>query len=308
MKIFSIGPTEKIDRDGVYDLSMMRYHGQPCVGPSISGSGLKKLDGPGKGKSPAHYWVSSSLNPDRIEEEETEALTIGRAAHHVLLGESEFAKQFRRKPEELHGLPWHGNRKDCKAWLSEQALAGITVLTELQIEMIRGMGRSLSQHALVRNGILNGLIEKSIVWKDLETGVWLKIRPDAIPTSSADFADLKTTVSVDVYELARTIYDYGYHISAALIGMGCRAVLGVQMTSFTLVFVEKKPPYCVRIVQLPDADILRGEALVRRAINRFAECLDTGIWPGPGDMNDAEFVSLPQFAQNRIDAILKENP
>jgi hypothetical protein len=177
------------------------------------------------------------------------------------------------------------------------------VLLPGSLNVIRGMARSLAAHPLIDAGILNGAIEQTIVWKCKDTGVWLKARPDAIPNDAGDFADLKTTTSVQTADLARTIAEYGYHQQAALIAAGWHAITGKDIASFSFVFIESKPPFCTRIVTLKDDDLARGERQNFVAIKTFAKCMETGEWPGPGGA-DAEYLALPTWAQTRIDISL----
>lgn len=288
-----------IGSPGIYDkVSMAAYHsGDLCDGPSVSSSGLRTL----WNQSPAHYWCNSPLNPNRIEQSDTEAFTLGRAAHHLLLGESHFSTMFISRPEK-----WDSWRtKEARAWRDEQIAEGRTVLLDSHLEQIRGMARALAAHPLIANGILNGGIEQTYVWRCSETGIWKKARPDATPNESGDFCDLKTTPSVMTEDLQRSIAEYGYHMQGAMICEGWHAVTGSTASSFTLAFVEKKPPYCVRIVTLRDDDLARGEQLNAAAMRVFARCLETGEWPGPGRA-DAEYMSLPGWAQGRIDHQLEE--
>lgn len=274
------------------------YHGQLTASPSISSSGLRTVFA----ESPAHYFVDSYLNPDREEQEDSEAFILGRATHHLLLGEGGFERHFAIRPDELNGKAWQGNRTECREWMAAMAADNLTVLKGEHVRQIRGMSASLGAHPMIRAGILNGLIEHSIVWKDEETGVWLKVRPDAIPTDSGDFSDLKTTISVGRDALERTLGDYLYPVQGALIGMASRAVLGRQMQSFTLVFVEKKPPHCVRVVTLKPEDLALGERVIRNALRTFANCLDRGVWPGPGgDQADGEFLEITPWARKGIE-------
>lgn len=286
---------DKITKSGVYDLTMEEYHGQPCDGPSISSSGLRTIFT----QSPAHYFVDSPLNPEREEDDEadSEAFILGRAAHHLLLGEDDFSTLFIVRPDRLDGSAWQGNRTACKEWLAAQAKSGRTVLKPEQIKQIRGMARSLAKHPLIEAGILNGEIEKSLVWKDKETGIWLKSRPDAIPNDSGDFADLKTTIETG-FKLDKSITSYRYDMQAALAKWAAKEVLGVEMTSFSFVFVEKKAPHCVDILTLHSEDVERAELDLRVALKTFARCIETGDWFGPsGSQSDARFVHISEYAQ-----------
>ncbi|MDO9471927.1 MAG: PD-(D/E)XK nuclease-like domain-containing protein [Caulobacter sp.] len=291
---------EPISADGVYDLTMDAYHGQPCEGPSISSSGLRTI----WEQSPAHYWIDSSLNPNRaVDDDERPHFSLGRAAHHLLfLGRKGFDQEFATRPAK-----WKDWRTaEAKEWRAEQIKAGMTIITDHELELIAGMARSLAEHPMVKSGILDGDVERSLIWKDPLTGVWLKSRPDNITTDGGDYSDLKTTVSVSDHALQRTIADFHYQMQGALVGEASRTVLGVEMQSFTLVFVEKAPPHCVRVITLSDEDLRRGAQQVRAAADIFARCVATGRWHGPGgDQTDAATLPIDTFKAKRIDERLE---
>lgn len=289
---------EKIGQSGaIVGLSLAVYHDDCCVGPSISSSGLRTI----WSQSPAHYWCRSPLNPDRLPPEDKPHFALGRVAHTLLLeGRAGLLTDYALRPDEYPDY----RPKEARVWRDEQILAGKTIITPEDLEKVEGMAKALGAHPLVQAGILNGAVERSLIWKDAETGVWLKARPDVIPTESGDFSDLKTTPSVAYDALERSLASFGYQMQAALAGMASEAVLGVKMQSFTLVWVEKEPPFCVRVTTLDEADIERGARQVRRAIRTFAHCLDTGRWPGPGN-DGAEYIKLPTWAANRVDLELQ---
>jgi hypothetical protein len=280
---------QKIAVGGVYDgVAMDAYHGDLCVGPSFSSSGLRKIFT----ESPAHYFVDSYLNPDREEPDEKEAFILGRAAHHLLLGEDDFSTQFVVRPK--HFDSWRSDA--AKDWRMKQQRAGRTCLLPGQIEKIRGMARSLQSHPMVGEyNILNGNIEQSLVWKDTATGLWLKARPDAIPTDSGDFSDLKTTASVGFY-LDRDIFEYRYDMQAAITKWGAKETLNLEMQSFSFVFVETKKPHCVEVLDLGLADIAEAEKDLRAAVDTAAWCLEKNHWFGPGGTQED---ARPVFISDR---------
>jgi PDDEXK-like domain of unknown function (DUF3799) len=298
---------QRISKPGLYsNIPLSHYHrGDICDGPSISSTGLRLLIK----KWPKHFWDKSALNPMRDDkDEENEDFILGRAAHHLVCREPGFTKYFViRSDKAPDGRAWNGNNKTCKDWLAEQSKLGKSVLSPAQAEQIRGMALSLGRTPLVRRGILDGLIEHSMFRKDPETGVWLKVRPDNIPTSSGDFADLKTTQSVmflDVQRALDPIFGYGYIMQGALVLEGAQA-LGMEINSFSLVWVEKTRPFCTRISTLIDEDIARGARCNRAALRKFHTCFINKSWPGPGDdRDDAEYLGLSEAARQRVDALL----
>jgi hypothetical protein len=288
---------ERIAAPGCYaGIPIDFYHGTPTVGPSISSSGLRTI----WAKSPAHYWCRSALNPDRVPDEPNDAFDLGSAAHHWLLGEDRFSESFVLSPYDDF------RSKEARAWRDAVRDAGRTVLTAKQMSQIRGMRDGLMRNPLVREaGILDGLVERSLFWTDPDTGVWLRSRPDVIPTASGLFVDLKTT-SVVRDDIAKTIGAYGYAMQAALLRIGCRA-LKIPFEQFSFVFVEKDPPHCARVVVLKDHELDRGEKCIRAALRIFVDCLASGVWPGPGgDQDDAEWIESPTWLQTATDNRLAE--
>jgi hypothetical protein len=154
--------------------------------------------------------------------------------------------------------------------------------------------------------MLNGLIERSMFWRDRKTGVWIKVRPDVIPKDSDDATDLKTTLSVKRVDLMTTIDTYAYYQQGALAREAWRQIFGRELNSFNLVFVQSKRPHCVKTHPLEPEDLDRGEKLNRIAIDKFAACLKSGHWPGPdGDHEDLRYLALSSRARERVDDLIK---
>lgn len=281
-------------------------------GPSISSSGLREIFG--EEKSPKHFFSRWSGNPlykvNEADEEKKRHFVIGRATHMLLLGERNFAKLFIAQPLEWPDengeiKPWHNGRKTCKAWNAARIAEGRSWLTAKEIEAIRQMAISIGNHPLA-GGFLRGHIERSLFWKDAETGIWLKARPDSIPTDSHDVSDLKTCYSTHWNDLQRSMRQLAYYRQAALIREGFRKVLDINISSFTLVFVEKVPPYNTRDVRPDDEDLDRGDRANRAAIRTFARCLKSGEWPGPGHGNEGnERLPLSPQAREAMDTKLR---
>lgn len=289
---------KQIIRRGVYSgVPIDDYHGNTDLfdGFSISSSGLRSvLD------RPSLYWGFSPYNPTPFDKPEKDSLEFGKAAHMLLLGEEGFKERYVLRPDEIDGKAWQGNRTACKQWLVDQKKAGRVVMTETEIGHIRQIASALSKKEAIRLGILNGRIERSLFCKDGD--IWLKARPDVVPNDSGDFVDLKTAASVDDESLSKAIYNHGYHVQAGLLRMIVRQVLGADaFSSFTFVFVEKAPPYDVRVMQLKNEDIDLGERQARVAIETVKRCLKEGKWPGyDGFEKEVSYVEMPSWSKTRI--------
>jgi hypothetical protein len=291
----------------VASVPMDSYHGADlCDGPSISSTGLRTIFG----DSPAHYWIGSPLNPDRVEKEDTAAFRLGKAAHHLFSGEAGFREHFAIRPEEYQDY----RGAAARIWKDSVIASGKIPLTPEDMIDLQGMAgllpwqkgmedSGLANNAMVRSGVLNGEIECSLVWKDEKTGVWLKARPDAIPTDGTIMADMKTAQQVDEASVQRSLGSFRYDMQAALARMGMRAVLGIEIDLFAFVWVQKTPPYSVSITTVPPEDMDEAEHDLRVAIDTFARCLASKSWPGPtGYRSDAAPLGLSMWDRQRANA------
>lgn len=264
---------EIITEPGVYDIGMAWYHDACTDGPCMSSSGLRTL----YKKTPLHYWDVSPFNRDRAPDPdiESEALRIGRAAHTLLLEPHLFRQQFVTRP-----VQWDSWRTAAaKQWRAEQTMEGLTVMEGAEMQRVSGMAESLRRHPLYNQGLLDGDLELSLIWKDPRTGLWLKSRPDAIPEGSDILADLKCLRAADTDSLSKAIYDAGYDMQLAMASIGMRTLLGRSVTDFVLVVVENDRPHAVRIAPIPHDEIERAVLMLRAAINLAAKCFRENEWP-----------------------------
>jgi len=277
---------KKITKPGWYSgIPIERYHSADlCDGPAVSSSDLRTC----WLKSPAHMFCNWAENPKRVERDVKRPMILGQAAHHLLLGEDDFKLKFVAQPETYRDTktavekPWTYQANVCKDWRSKQEDAGRTVVTVKELDAIVGMARGLALEPLVKEGLLHGHIECSGFFKDETTGLWLKVRPDVVPVIVGDFVDLKTAAEVTTPALMSSIRSYAYHQQGALIWEVCEG-LGHPFESFMLMFAETAPPYCARMVPLPDEDLALGRQQNTEMLRWIKQCIELDHFPGPGE-------------------------
>lgn len=285
------------------------YHRDPRLlpAPSLSSSGAKTIIG----RSPYHFWFDSPLNPDRPEEKEKAHYSVGKAAHDVILLTDRWPNFYYVLPDGYNPVATKA-QKEWHAEAAEARDAGKVILKFDEAETVRSVAAALQRHELAMALLTNGVTEETLVWQDPTTGVWLRARPDFRPNTILEkrsvmaVADLKfvAPTHADPRGFSRAIDNFGYYQSAAFYADGIKAVYGHYPTNWVHVVVEKEPPYSVAIYELPGEDIERGRWLNRRAINTFAKCLESGVWPGFGDPKpDGSViqVGLPHYARMRIE-------
>lgn len=277
---------------GIYDMSNDVYHADACPTPSLSASGMKRI----LQECPAAFWWQNRrLNP-KAEEKRTKALDIGRAAHLWLLQGEQFEAEIAVMPAGMNLTTNAG-----KQFAAQAEGDGKTVIRAHEFEAIKAMKESAMRSELVRLSLSNGQAERSLFWQDEETGVWLRCRPDWLPTALQFIPDFKTAASCHPDDFARSVNEYGYHIQAAHTLAGIEAVTGHRPDGFFFVVQEKAAPYLVSICTLDEEALAWGAKLARRAIRVFARCLERGHWPGYD--GGVSTVSLPTYALKQLEAL-----
>lgn len=265
-----------ISTPGVYDVTIDDYHNREiCHQPSISGSGLVQMAPPEP--VPAKFWWDSTLNPQR-ERSDTVALRVGKCAHTLFLeGIDAVQASF-----VIDSLPrtGEGSRTAMNAFKAKAEEDGKIVVTEKQWLDIRAMVLALDRYPLFRAAFSRGKPERTIVWQDQETGVWLRCRPDWLPDDVTHIPEYKTALSARQQSFSNAIKDYGYHIKAAHMMAGIRAVGLGDPKTFTHYVQEKEAPYLAAIHTLPRESLEYGEVQWRAAVRNFARCLERNDWPG----------------------------
>lgn len=267
-----------ITEPGAYpDIDGEVYHQfEICDAPSISSTGLKLISS----KSAYHYWYQSGLNPKRPQQEQKTHFNLGKAVHDLLLLQDLFPKNYFILPEGYDGRlkKW----ADAKDEREEALRSGVPVLTFDQHRMAYEMANQVENNDLAKALIVSGIPEMTLAAKDPVTGVWLRSKPDILPDTKDIIPDVKTTRDANPSAFEGQATNLGYFQSAAHYMDVIDLVYGPSegKRRFVLIAVESTPPHLVQIYHLDDESIQMGRMLNRKAINTFADCLKSGVWPG----------------------------
>ena len=278
--------TTTITRPGLYDgIPDADYHADPIPGGSLSSTGARLLLPP---SCPAKYrWQLDHPTPTSRPE-----FDLGKTVHRLALGAG-------ADITVIDAPDWR--TRTAREQRDEAWAAGRTPVLAADYDRARAMVSALRQHPLA-GALLDpstGRPEVTAAWIDADTGVWLRARYDWLRDQTDGrpiIVDLKTCISADMATLQRAIHTHGYHQQAAWYLDGA-SVLGIDAPRFVFVFVEKDPPYLIRVVQLDPVAERIGRARNREAVGIYAECVRTGVWPGYGD--DIPLIPLPAWAETQ---------
>ena len=265
--------------DGVHlNVPAATYH-ERTMG-LVSSSSISQL-GP---RTPAHYhrWVTAS-EPD----EETPALTFGRAWHCATLEPEVFGKSYAVQPDfgDCRANPKTGTTKEegaknkaaRDAWRMQHA--GREFLAHDDYQTIVGMAATVRSHPLASKMLHGGVAEATVLWTDPETQLRCRVRPDYWVKQRGLVVDIKSTMDASEYGFTKSVFQYGYHRQHALYRTGLAAI-GAPARHFVFVVVEKFPPYAVATYTLDEEAVAIALDELRSSMRLLRDCMQLNMWPG----------------------------
>lgn len=291
---------QAVTEAGIYsNLDAALYHAQLTPGPSLSSSMARTLIN----ECPAMLHANSYLNPAH-EREESAHFDIGQAVHLLYLETEKFSEAVC----VIDADDWR--KKEAQQQRDEARAAGKIPLLAKTAREIVSMRSALLSHPIAGKAFAGeGYSELSLVWKDSETGVWLKARPDWTPANFSFLVDLKTSTTANPSEFARKAYGLGYHMQAAWYLDAVEALTGERPGQFWFVVQDKSFPFLCSVATFDDDAIAAGRILNRAAVRKFAACVEKDEWPGyrqetTPEKDTAFILTLPAWAQRNIDTVI----
>jgi hypothetical protein len=195
--------------------------------------------------------------------------------------------------------------EDAKAKYSEE-VGDREIVTHDELAKLEGMRASIQRHPkaskLLKAG--SGVAELSAYWRDPESGVLCRCRPDWWRHDGV-LVDLKSCRDASEEGFRKSLYDWGYYKQDPYYQDGARMALeqsegGISMpapTAFVFVAIETVAPYACNVFLLDPEDRETGRRHYRTALNTYAECVKTNTWPSYS--NKIETIRLPDWVLRR---------
>ncbi len=277
-----------VTEPGVYDdMPLHIYHADPVPGGSLSSTGARRLLAPGCPAKFRHEQIHGQGPKDDYD--------FGTAVHTFTLGSGP-----RVVAVEANSWQTKAAREQRDA---ERADGNVPLLTkdyERAREVARAVRNNPTAAALLRPD--RGVAERSLFWRDPQTGVMRRARPDWLTPSAEGrclIVDIKSTESAAPDDFARSIWKFGYHQQGDTYITGVTQfadVLGMGSDpEFLMIAVEKQPPYVCEVYALNADALSLGRARNRRALEVYRDCMKTGRWGGY--TNDITYLALPGWAE-----------
>ena len=268
------------------DMPERIYHSDPCEVPSLTQSIAHTLvcESPAKAYL-AHPKLGNA--PRKV----TDEMELGQAAHAMILGVGAGivvidADSYKAKhPQEMAAIA----REAGKVPLLSAKHAAL----EVAVEVIRAKLCALG----VR---FDGQSEVSVFWEETASdGTIVQCRARFDHLIAPRILDVKWTADANPAVLARHMVDFGYDIQDAAYRSALRAVMPelAGREDMTFLFCEKVAPNAVTPAQCAGSMRQLGELKWRRAIDTWAQCLRTGVWPDY--VTEPVRLEAPSYELNR---------
>lgn len=267
---------------GVYpDMPFVDYLADPVPGGSLSRSGARLLLPP---YCPALYrWRQD--HPEKPKKE----FDFGHAAHLQVLGDGP-------ELEVVDAPDWR--TKAAREQRDAARAEGRVPILVADWEQVQEMAAAIKAHPIASQLLAPGAgtPEVTLIWRDEETGVMLRIRLDWLPNKGSGrliVPEYKSARSAQTEEFARAAANYDYNLQAAWQMAGVRALGIADQVRHVFVAQDKEPPYLVNVIELDERAVRTGNTLMRWAIDLYQRCMTSGRWPGYAA--DVEQAALPDW-------------
>jgi len=253
----------------VHDMPDEVYHRRP----ELSSTGARLLlDSPAK-----FAYAQTHPQPHK------QAFDVGHAVHARVLGVG--------SPVEV--LDFDSYRTKAAQDARDAAYAaGLVPMLAKDMGPINGMSEAVLQHPTAR--VLfeqdGGTPEASLFATDPETGVEMRARFDYFARIGVDFKTTAKSASKESFE--KTVANFGYDVQEAWYQIVRRIITG-EDNPFVFVVIETEPPHLIGIHQLDVVFRGIGERRARKALETYAECVASGVWPG--HPTDVQLITPPTY-------------
>ena len=225
-------------------------------------------------------------------EDEPEHFRLGRAIHVASLEPKKFIEFVVQQPE----FKGTGSRREKAEWTAAQKKESI-ILSQKEFLQIEGMVNSVLQYPDAVALMNHGVPEISGYYRDKETGIKCKIRPDLWDEKNEVLLDVKSCVDCSPYAFSKRIYEYKYHLSMAMYAEGIYQITGKRPETWVFLAIEKKPPYECAIYICKEKMMKKGYEDYNFSMQKLKLCLETNQWPRRQD--GMEELDLPEYVYKK---------
>lgn len=206
----------------------------------------------------------------------TDTFDLGKAVHSILLGAG--APLFDLGVNEIRS-------NDAKTARKEAWDRGEIPLRSKDYDLAYRVADAVFRNPRAAELLAVGEPELSAWALDPLTRMMLRARADWVQWIASDMVvivDVKKTSTLGPGQFRKSVASFGYYFQQAWYQY-VFGLLGIRV-AFLFLAIPEDPPHLPFLVELKESAVELGDIQVRRAIDVFAECQTSGIWPDHGDV------------------------
>lgn len=225
------------------------------------------------------------------DREETDALAWGDMIDCLALTPGQWERRFAICPETYpdkktgEPKPWNFNAGYCKAWRDDRKDKAIVKTGEFESanSAVAMLYNEPKMQLLFDQSKKQVFVVAEFHDEETKLVIPIKVLIDLVPNLLSPWKDclydLKTCASIAERAFGKAVYDYGYHISAALYLDAYNAATGEERNDFRFRVQESRKPWLTGWRFLSSEFIARGRELYVLALSEYAGCVTSGDWP-----------------------------
>jgi len=204
-----------------------------------------------------------------IDSDKIKTFNFGDAMHAICLEPHRLKADFTVMPD--FNLRTNSGKQEKKEF--EEYHKDFKILTDKEHKKLCLMYESVMSHPKARALIeADGIAEGSYFWKDDETGLLCKCRPDK-NLSNGLLVDIKTTPDIKTFN--QSVDDYRYYVQDPWYCDGVKRFECEQRMEFLVIQKNiELGRYPVEVISLPSEVIEYGRDVYRDNLNQYAEFLE----------------------------------
>ena len=250
---------------------------------AVNSSSLKKIL-----KSPNSFRAEFTR---QFERKETPAMKFGTLVHTAILEGKDFKERYAVMPD-FGDQRTKINKQAKTEWLAENE--GKLHCTQRELDATLYMIESVLAHRDADKLLKHGKTEVSGYFRDPDTGIIQKIRPDFISFNLNAEVDIKTTVDCSREAFTRSIWNYRYDFQRVMYREGIKHITGKEVNFSAFIAIEKEPPYECAVYIADEGFMDRAYQDYRKALELLHDSIIKNEWH-PYQQR-LENISLPTWA------------
>lgn len=259
---------------------------------------------PGVSKSLLHLFRDCPLKAFEVatglvKVKQTRAMLIGTLTDAAIFSPNELDRLYYMEPEiypaETGIKKWNNNASFCRMWNDQHS--DKPIIDQSELDGVKRMVDAVWKEPQAAELLATAAFQVSLFDTDKRTGLARKGRPDGL--GDKYILDLKKVADASNRGLSKAIGQYGYYVQAAYY-LDLAQSNGRDVCDFYFIAVEPGERPKVNVRRLEQSSIDLGRFVYKRDLDKWAECIKSGVWPSYCDTKEVGPIAVPPWEETNV--------